>query len=211
MPWSVTPAAVKRSIINLIAKFYLPTTGRLLIDGCDIREIQSRSLHQQMGIVLQQHFLFQGSVADNIRVGRPEATDAEVRDVLRRLDCLDLLLTLSDGLETHVGQSGAKLSVGQRQLICFARAMLAKPSILILDEATSSVDSQTEFRLQTALTTLVQGRTSFVVAHRLSTVRHADQVLVLNHGRIAERGRHDQLLAQGGLYHRLYRGFVEAT
>ena len=123
----------------------------MLIDGHDLREIQTHSLHQQMGIVLQQHFLFHGTVADNIRVGRPEATDAEIHTVLRRLDCRDLLLALPDGLETHVGQSGARLSVGQRQLICFARAMLAEPKILILDEATSSIDSQTESRLQQAL------------------------------------------------------------
>jgi ATP-binding cassette subfamily B protein len=161
-----------------------------------------------MGIVLQQNFLFQGSVAENIRVGLPSATDEEVIEAVRRLDCLDLFSTLPDGFETQVGERGAKLSVGQRQLTCFARAMLADPRILILDEATSSIDSQTEARLQAALSLLVAGRTSFVVAHRLSTVRHADQVLVLDHGRIVEQGRHDELLERGGVYRRLYRRFV---
>ena len=201
----------KTSIINLIAKFVLPTFGRVLIDGHNIIGIQSESLHRQMGIVLQQNFLFHGTVADNIRVGRPAATDEEVIDAVRRLDCFDLLSSLPEGFETLVGERGAKLSAGQRQLICFARAMLADPKILILDEATSSIDSQTEARLQAALSILLAGRTSFVVAHRLSTIRHADLVLVLDHGHIVERGRHDALLAQEGVYHRLYRRFVEAA
>lgn len=201
----------KSSIINLIAKFYLPTGGQLLIDGREIRTLRADALHRQMGIVLQQNFLFQGSVAENIRVGRPDATDAEVRDALARLDCLDLLDTLPDGLETQVGERGNSLSLGQRQLVCFARAILADPRILILDEATSSIDAHTEARLQTALSRLLAGRTSFVVAHRLSTIRHADQVLVLDHGRIAERGRHADLVAAGGHYATLHRRFIEAA
>jgi ATP-binding cassette subfamily B protein len=201
----------KTSIINLIAKFYTPSAGRVLVDGRDIREIQADSLHRRMGIVLQQNFLFEGTVADNIRVGRPGAADSEVVDAVRRLDCLDLLQSLPAGFETQVGERGAKLSVGQRQLVCFARALLADPSILILDEATSSVDSRTEARLQAALSLLLAGRTSFVVAHRLSTIRHADLVLVLDHGHIIERGRHDELLAGGGVYQRLYRRFAQAA
>ncbi len=199
----------KTSIINLIAKFYLPTAGRLLIDGRDIREIQGESLHHQIGIVLQNNLLFSGNVLENIRVGKPAATDDEVVEAVRQLDCLDLVESLTDGFDTFVGERGGSLSLGQRQAICFARAMLADPRILILDEATSSVDTITEARIQRALGVLLAGRTSFVIAHRLSTIRHADQVLVLDQGRIVERGTHAQLLSLGGEYAHLYRRFVE--
>lgn len=199
----------KTSIINLIAKFYLPTSGSLLVDGRDIRQITGGSLHGQIGIVLQNNFLFSESVLENIRVGRPEASDDEVIDAVRRIDCLDLVEGLPNGFQTAVGERGGNLSLGQRQVVCFARAMLADPRILILDEATSSVDTITEARIQRALNLLLEGRTSFVVAHRLSTVRHADQVLVLDSGRIVERGRHAELLALGGTYAKLYRRFVE--
>ncbi|MCC7203908.1 MAG: ABC transporter ATP-binding protein [Phycisphaeraceae bacterium] len=201
----------KSTVINLIAKFYLPDKGQLLIDGHEIRAITSESLHRQMGIVLQTNFLFAGTVMDNIRVGRPKATDEEVIDAARRLDCLDLLEALPDGMKTDVGESGKNVSLGQRQLICFARAMLADPRILILDEATSSVDTMTEARIQKALAILLAGRTSFVVAHRLSTIRHASMVLVLDHGRIIERGTHLDLLATGGTYAHLYRQFIRAS
>ena len=177
----------KTSITNLIAKFYQPTSGRILIDGRDIAAVASESLRRQIGLVLQQNFLFSGTVLDNIRLGKPRASDADVVDAVRALDCLDLLQALPEGLQSQVGERGANLSLGQRQLVCFARAMLADPRILILDEATSSVDTVTEDRVQAALATLLQGRTSFVVAHRLSTIRHADLVLVLADGRIVER------------------------
>jgi len=199
----------KTSIINLIAKFYLPTTGQLLIDGRDIRQITGDSLHRQIGIVLQNNFLFSDSVLENIRIGRPGATDAEVLAAVRRLDCLDLIEGLPEGLATAVGERGGNLSLGQRQVVCFARAMLADPRILILDEATSSVDTLTEARIQRALNLLLAGRTSFVIAHRLSTVRHADRVLVLNEGHIVERGKHAELVSMGGTYAQLYRRFVE--
>ena len=201
----------KTSIINLISKFYLPGAGELLIDGHEIRTVRGDALHRQMGIVLQQNFLFSGTVADNIRFGRPDATDEEVIEAVRGLDCLDLLENLPEAFETQVGERGGNLSLGQRQLVCFARAMLADPRILILDEATSSIDAQTEMRLQTALGRLLAGRTSFVVAHRLSTIRNADLVLVLDHGRIVERGSHGELLKLGGEYAGLYRRFAQTA
>jgi ATP-binding cassette subfamily B protein len=199
----------KSSIINLVSKFYLPTAGEVLVDGREIRRITSESLHRQMGMVQQQNVLFSGTVMENIRLSRPEATDAEVRAAAASLDCLDLLEALPQGLQTEVGEKGAGLSVGQRQLICFTRALLADPRIIILDEATSSIDALTEARLQMALQKLLAGRTSFVVAHRLSTIRHADLVLVLDQGRVIERGTHTELLAARGPYAALYRQFVQ--
>jgi ATP-binding cassette subfamily B protein len=200
----------KTTIVNLIAKFYLPTSGEILIDGQEIRTLRGESLRGQMGIVLQTNFLFTGTVMENIRLGRPEATDADVRAAATSLDCLDLLESLPQGFATEVGERGTSLSLGQRQLICFTRALLADPRILILDEATSSVDTITESRLQHALDRLLATRTSFVVAHRLSTIRRADQILVLDQGCIVERGPHLQLLAQRGAYHALYRQFALA-
>lgn len=198
----------KSSIINLVAKFYLPQSGELRIDGHDSRRITSRSLRSQLGIVHQTNFLFTGTVLENIRFGLPHASDNDVSEAARRLDCLDLLESLPLGLQTQVGEGGASLSLGQRQLVCFTRALLANPRILILDEATSAVDPVTEHRLQQALARLLAGRTSFVVAHRLSTIVRADQILVLEQGRIVERGRHHELLSARGKYQALYREFA---
>ncbi len=199
----------KSSIINLVAKFYLPTAGALRLDGREVRAITGQSLHRQMGVVQQQNFLFSGTVLDNLRLAKPGATEAEVRAAAARLDCLDILEALPHGLHTEVGERGAALSVGQRQLVCFTRALLADPRLVILDEATSAIDALTEARLQRALAELLRGRTSFVVAHRLSTIRHADCVLVLDQGRVVERGAHAALLARGGHYAALYRQFVQ--
>jgi ATP-binding cassette, subfamily B, bacterial len=198
----------KTSIINLLSKFYLPTQGRITIDGHDIQSISSVSLHHQIALVLQQNFLFTGTIADNISYGKMDATLAEMEQVLRDLECWELIAALPQGLNTPVGERGGLISLGQRQVVCFARAMIANPRILILDEATSSVDAITEAKLQRALEILLADRTSFVIAHRLSTIRHADQVLMLDHGHIIERGTHQSLLEQNGAYARLYERFL---
>ncbi|MGJ3244327.1 MAG: ABC transporter ATP-binding protein [Opitutales bacterium] len=201
----------KSTLVNLIAKFYQPQQGRILIDGIDLDTVTQPSLRSQMGLVLQTHFLFTGTVLQNIQVGQPDATREDVRAAARELDCLDLLEALPDGLDTEVGEQGKSLSLGQRQIIAFVRALLANPRIVLLDEATSAIDTLTEARIQTALNKLLTGRTSVIVAHRLSTIRHADQVLVLDHGRLIERGNHRELLEQGGAYADLYRQFIAAT
>ena len=196
--------AGKSTLINLIPRFYNINAGRITIDGLNIQDVTAASLRSQIGIVLQDTYLFSGTIADNIRYGRLEATDAEVESAAKTVSAHDFIASLPDGYQTKLGERGSGLSQGQRQLLSFARAVLADPRILILDEATSNVDTRTEALIQKALKILLQGRTSFVIAHRLSTVRDADMVLVVEHGEIVERGNHDELLALKGVYAELY-------
>jgi ATP-binding cassette subfamily B multidrug efflux pump len=202
--------AGKSTLVKLISRFHDPVTGCIRIDGVDLHAVTQQSLRKQMGIVLQDPFLFNGSVTENIRFGRLEATDKEIQAAAKAVGAHEFIMNLRKGYDTSVEEGGVLLSVGQRQLISFARALLADPRILILDEATSSVDTQTERIIQQALATLLKGRTSFVIAHRLSTVVNADRILVIQGGHIVEQGRHSELLAKAGIYYQLYRtGFEE--
>ncbi len=198
----------KSSIISLLARFYEPQEGCITVDGVDLREVTLDSLHSQIGIVTQENFLFTGTVMENLKFGKPQATDEEVYEAARILGTDAILLGLNDGYVTKVSERGANFSAGERQLICFTRAMVASPRILILDEATSAVDPQTELIVQNAIERLFDKRTSFVIAHRLSTVRKADIILVMSEGRIIERGTHEELLTLGGEYRHLHDEFM---
>lgn len=198
----------KSTIVSLLSKFYLPQSGRITIDGLPLTQISQASLRAQMGFVFQANFLFAGTVADNVRQGKPEATEAEILAAFDALDCRDLLESLPQGLATELSERGRGLSMGQQQLVAFARALISNPRILVLDEATSAVDTLTESRLQIALARLMKGRTSFVVAHRLSTIRNANRILVLDHGNLVESGSHRDLVGQNGPYARLYAEFT---
>ncbi len=194
----------KSTVAGLIAKFYLPESGTVFIDGHDTRSLSSGWLHAHLGIVPQQNHLFAGSIYENIRIVKPSATREEVRAALRQLDCLETIDSIPGGLEAEVGERGSSLSLGQRQLICFARALIADPRILILDEATSAIDPLTEARTQQAMRLLMAGRTSFVLAHRLSTLRHADRVVVMGDGKVLEQGEPGELIAAGGAFAELW-------
>lgn len=196
--------AGKTTLINLLNRFYEPQSGRILIDGIDLRQIKKADLRRQLGLVLQDTFLFSATVMENIRYGRLEASDAECIEAARMADADHFIRQLPHGYQTVLSERAGNLSQGQRQLLAIARAILADPGILILDEATSSVDTRTEARIQAALLRLMAGRTSFVIAHRLSTIRDADQLLVIRDGQIIERGTHQELLKKGGFYHHLY-------
>jgi ABC-type multidrug transport system fused ATPase/permease subunit len=202
--------AGKTSIANLIARLYDVADGAVLVDGVDVRHVTQQSLRRQMGLVPQDPFLFPGTIADNIRFGHPGADDSAVEEAAGLANAHDFIARLPDGYATEIQEGGINLSMGQRQLICIARAILADPHILILDEATASVDTMTEVLIQEALQRLLKGRTALVIAHRLSTVLHADCICVVQAGRIVERGHHERLLARGGLYRDLYqRQFVD--
>src|SRR3954464_3063560 len=196
--------AGKSTIAKLLARFYDPTSGRITIDGHDLRDITQETLRRQLGIVPQEGFLFAGTVTENIAFGRPDATSDDVVRAAQAVGAHEFIMRLEDGYETQLQERGSRLSLGQRQLIALARALLADPRILILDEATSSVDIGTEQKIERALRTLLAGRTAFVIAHRLSTIRDADLIVVLEHGQVVEQGTHDELMRLGGLYTSLY-------
>jgi ABC-type multidrug transport system fused ATPase/permease subunit len=201
--------AGKSTFAKLVARFYDPTDGRVLVDGHDLRTVRAESLRSQMGIVPQEAFLFSGSVGENIAFGRPDATLEDIEAAARAVGAWEFIAGLPDGLDTEVGERGVQLSAGQRQLVAFARALIADPRILVLDEATSNVDLHTEGRIEAGLRRLLAGRTAIVIAHRLSTIRQAGRIVVLDHGRIVEQGTHEDLLQAGGPYERLYRDWAE--
>jgi ABC-type multidrug transport system fused ATPase/permease subunit len=203
--------AGKSTFAKLVARFYDPQQGRVLVDGHDLRGVRQRALRRQLGIVPQEGFLFSGSVRENIAFGRPEASDEEIEAAIAAVGATEFVADLPDGIETEVGERGVQLSAGQRQLVAFARALLAEPRILILDEATSNVDVRTEKTIEKGLERLLRGRTAIVIAHRLSTIRRAGKIVVLEGGRIAEQGTHDELIAADGPYSKLYGAWSESA
>jgi ATP-binding cassette subfamily B protein len=201
--------AGKSTLAKLVARFYDPTDGSVRVDGHDLRDVTEKSLRWQLGIVPQEGFLFSGTVAENIAFGRPDATEEQVREAAQAVRADEFIERLPEGYETEVGERGGHLSAGQRQLVAFARAAVADPRILILDEATSNVDVRTEARIEQGLRRLLAGRTAIVIAHRLSTIRGAGKIVVLDHGRVVEEGTHDELADAGGPYSRLLRDWAE--
>ena len=202
--------AGKSTLVNLVCRFFEPTSGRVLIDGRDARERSQLWLHRNIGYVLQTPHLFSGTVRENLLYGNPDVTEADILRALRRVSAEEIVARMDNGLDSEVGEGGDRLSTGEKQLISFARALLADPKILILDEATASIDTITEQKIQAAIGEVIAGRTSFVIAHRLSTIRHADVILVVSDGQIIERGTHEALMAQKGAYYELYtRQFEE--
>jgi ATP-binding cassette subfamily B protein len=203
--------AGKSTFAKLVARFYDPQQGTVRVDGHDLRGVQQRALRRQLGIVPQEGFLFSGSVRENVAFGRPEASEEEIEAAIAAVGATDFVKALPQGLDTEVGERGIQLSAGQRQLVAFARALLAEPRILILDEATSNVDVRTEKTIERGLERLLHGRTAIVIAHRLSTIRRAGKIVVLEQGQIAEQGTHDELIAAGGPYSKLYGAWAESA
>lgn len=197
--------AGKTTIVNLLSRFYEATDGRVLIDSYDIRKVTLKSLRSQMGIMTQDNFLFSGTIKYNIKYGRLDATDEEMIEAAKAVNAHDFIMKLEHGYDTEISERGARLSIGQRQLLAFARTMLSKPGILILDEATSSIDTHTELLVQKGIEALLKGRTSFVIAHRLSTIRKADRIFVIDQGNIMEAGSHEELMEKRGAYYQLYQ------
>lgn len=196
--------AGKSTIVNLLSRFYNPESGQVLVDGHDLQDVTIQSLRTQMGVMMQDSFIFKGTIMDNIRYGNMEASDEQVMQAAKTVCAHDFIMQLENGYQTEVNERGSRLSVGQRQLISFARALLADPRILILDEATSSIDTETELLLQRGLNKLLKGRTSFIIAHRLSTIKNCDTIFYVDHGKIVERGSHYELMAKLGPYYKLY-------
>lgn len=196
--------AGKTTLVNLLSRFYNVDSGRILIDGVDIAGVTIRSLRKQMGVMMQDSFIFSGTIMDNIRYGNFSATDEEVIRAAKTVCAHDFIMEMENGYQTQVNERGSRLSAGQRQLISFARALLADPKILILDEATSSIDTETEIILQKGLNELLKERTSFIIAHRLSTIKNSSCIMYVDKGTILEKGTHDELMAQKGEYYKLY-------
>ena len=196
--------AGKSTIVNLLSRFYNPESGQILVDGKNLQDVTIKSLRTQMGVMMQDSFIFRGTIMDNIRYGNMDATDEQVMEAAKTVCAHDFIMQMENGYGTEVNERGSRLSVGQRQLISFARALLANPRILVLDEATSSIDTETEILLQKGLNRLLKGRTSFIIAHRLSTIKNCDTIFYVDHGKIVERGSHYQLMANLGPYYRLY-------
>jgi len=202
--------AGKSTMTSLLSRLYDVTSGSIDVDGVDIRKVTHKSLSGQMGIVLQDPYLFSGTVKENIRFGRLDASDDEIAEAAKAVGAHDFIMRLEHGYDTELHERGGNISVGQRQLLSFARAVVAEPRILVLDEATANVDTQTEIVIQQALRRILKGRTSFVIAHRLSTIRDADRVIVLDQGRLVEQGNHEQLLALDGIYAKFYKMAYQA-